>query len=342
MRILLLPLILGFATPSFADIIPGSGFESRAWSGAAYAYDNGAFSHCAMSADYESGDTLVLSVNEDASIGIGVVSPRLQIEPSAQYAVSVFVDRRYSSQVVARAVDTQHFVLFLTDFTRALDAIRFGNVMAIQGNGFLGEYNLTGTAVALDLARQCAVAYLDYRGPSNDTDPPAVTSDRVTPEFDRTYLFQAATEVISTLGLVDFRYFTEEEMRETGTSPNTVYWHSESAGIMGGVFLEAREGQSLRQSDPSDTQYLASFCDGDFATSARDLNSFSVPAREVRLICTEDERPHEVFLTKIQIGDLVLYSELRYFEGNNATAQSRSRGTDNEAVATRLASFVLE
>lgn len=331
-----LPLL---PSQTVAEPIPGSAFQRGNWSGGAYTFDNGTFSHCAISAEYQSDDSLILTVSSDASIGVGVVSSRLEMQPSSQYAVSDRIDQRYFSQSIAEALDEQYFILFLTDFSQALDAIRFGNVMFVQGNGFFGEYALTGTAVALETARQCALAYLDYRAPGT---APQLPPEAVSSGFDRTYLFQAATEMITALGLPDPRYFTEAEMQQAGASTNDVYWFSEAANLMAGVYIAPSEGQSLRQLDGVDTQHLASMCDGDFATSARDLNGYSAPAREIRLLCTEAEQPHEVFLTKIQLGDVVLYSELRFFDGGGSEPAARPRSADSEAVAARLASFAVE
>lgn len=322
-----------------ADLIPGSTFQRGNWYGDAYTFDDGTFSHCAISADYQSGDAIILTVTSDASIGVGVISPRLGLQPGGQYAVSVRIDQRYFTQAIAEARDPQYFVFFLTDFAQALDAIRFGNVMFVQGNGFIGEYALTSTAVALDAARQCALTYLNYRSPVTTPQP---QPEAVSSGVDRTYLFQAATEMITALGLSDPRYFTEAEMREAGASVDDVYWFSAAANLMGGVYIIPSEGQSLRQLDGFDTQHLASMCDGDFATSARDLEGFSAPAREIRLICTEAEQPHEVFLTKLQLGDMVLYSELRFFDGGSSGPAARPRAADSETVAARLASFAVE
>lgn len=321
---------------AFADAIPGSGFQSGNWSGAAYSLEDGSFSHCVISTEYQSDDTLFFSVTNEATVVVGVASYRLGMQPGAEYAVSVTIDRRYNSQRIATAIDEQYFILELPDFGRAMDAIRFGNTLFVQGDGFRGEYRLTGTAVALERARLCALTYINYGSPSNSAPEVADTS------IDRTYLFQAATQMIAALGLSDFRYFTEAEMREAGVSVNDVFWYSEMAGLMGGVYITPREGRSLRELDASDTQFLAGFCDGDFASSARDLDGFTVPAREVRLLCAAEDEPHEVFLTKIQAGDFVLYSELRYFDGAALSDTPRTRSADSEIVAARLASFVVE
>jgi hypothetical protein len=227
-----------------AELIPGSSFQRGNWDGGAYTYDDGTFSHCAIFADYQSGDTLFLTVSGDASIGIGIDSSRLGMQPGNEYAVSVRIDQRYFSQAIAEARDEQFFVFFLTDFSQALDAIRFGSGMFVQGNGFFGEYALTGTAVALETARQCAVAYLDYRAPGISPQSPS-QPEAVSSGFDRTYLFQAATEMITALELRDPRYFTEAEMREAGVSTEDVYWFSEEANLMGGVYIAPSQGQSL-------------------------------------------------------------------------------------------------
>lgn len=337
----LLVSCLFMVSSASADEIRGSFFQSGNWTGAAYTYDDGTFSHCAMSSPYVSGDTLYLSITEDASIVVGFESPRLYLTDGAEYSVRLSVDRRYTNLTRAVAFGTGTAFITLTDFERALDAIRFGNLLTIEGNGFLGEYALSGTAVGLNHAFDCAVNYLHYTGPNAQPTTPQVAADD-SERIDRTYLFQAATLSIAELGLTDFQYFSEAEMDEAGAYEGSVYWFSESAAMMGGVFIELADGMTLRQSDASDTELLAAQCDGDFATSARDLDGYTVPAREIRLLCLDDDQPHEVRLTKLLVGDLILYSELRFFDPDREVANARDPHLDSEAVAQRLASFALQ
>jgi hypothetical protein len=324
-----------------AEEIRGSAFESGNWGGSAYTQENGTFSHCALSTSYVSGDVLYFSVTENAALIVGMESPRLSMTSGAEYPVSVRVDRRYSTQAIAAAINENTALVTLFDFDRAMEAFRFGNLLTVEGNGFFGEYILSGTAVALGRAYDCALQYLDYRTPTSVPQAPPVPAAQNN-SVDRTYLFQAATLAISELGLSDFEYLTEAEMTAAGVSQASVFWFSESADMMGGVFIELANGTPLRQSDSSDTEILAASCDGDFASSARDLDGYTVPVREIRLLCFEEDQPHEVLLTKLLVGEMILYSELRFFDTEREVANRSNPQTQSDAVIQRLASFVIQ
>ena len=75
-----------------AELIRGSQFTFQNWSGEAYTDSNtGAFSHCVVSADYVSGDTLFFSVTRGGEVGVGVTSPYMNLNPGSQFPVALYV-----------------------------------------------------------------------------------------------------------------------------------------------------------------------------------------------------------------------------------------------------------
>ena len=75
-----------------ADEIPGTLISHGNWSGAGYTFDDGTFSHCVVSAQYNHGNTLFFSVNIDASVRVGVSTPAETFSPLQEFPVALYVD----------------------------------------------------------------------------------------------------------------------------------------------------------------------------------------------------------------------------------------------------------
>ena len=105
----LLMLSLGFiiqGTFAQAELIRGSQISFGNWSGGAYTYDSsGAFSHCVVSAKYKSGDTLLFSLTSEGTVGVGITSPKMNLNPGKQFPVALYVDRRQPIYGTATASD---------------------------------------------------------------------------------------------------------------------------------------------------------------------------------------------------------------------------------------------
>ena len=113
-------VLFGLASFPFvanAELISGSAIRYGNWSGAAYSYDTtGTFSHCAISAVYNSGETLILTVNEDATVSVGVISPNLNMTVGQTFPVALYIDNRSPLFGTAEALDANFAALRLDDF----------------------------------------------------------------------------------------------------------------------------------------------------------------------------------------------------------------------------------
>ena len=330
---LFLSILFGF-TPAVAEQIRGSSFGFGNWNGAAYTSDaTGEFSHCVISADYVSGDTLFFSVNSDASVSVAVSSPNLNLLEGQQFPVALYIDRRAPFYGTATAISAEAAVLHITEFERALRDLRKGYVLRVESPAGAGVYNLTGTYRALEATTACAVRYLDYAD--------AGTQPAQEDTFDRTVLFQIATEMIAEMGITEFRYFNEAETRDLFVA-NAVLWSSETSGVLGGVTIVPADGiTSLRDGDGGDIAFLTKDCDGEVATTARNISMEALEARELRSLCVTDDSQVESLLTKTLVGDHVLYTFLA-FGGDAAGYAEEARPKLSEGVALRAASYVKE
>lgn len=321
-------------SPLKAEQIRGSYYSYGNWSGAAYTNDRtGAFSHCTVSAAYKSGDSLFFSVNRSATVSVGVASPAIrQLSPGSKVPVSIYVDRRPPFFGTATVISEDFAVLEIAEFQRALDSFKKGYTLVVEGGGLRGVYDLTGTFRALSKALNCAQTYYNYASKA----PEANTSSN-----DKTRTFQLASMIISELGIKSFRFLSPEELQKKNWQ-NTVAWVSPELGISGlSLIMPRSQVDNLRQTDPQDTQWLASACDGDYAASSRgvDTQSGAASVREIRLLCDTEAGASELFLSKMFSGNEIVYTMLRFDAGFSAPSTSYSPNDMSEQAALVAARY---
>lgn len=340
MRLLLAPFLL-IAHSAAAEYIPGSDIQAGNWSGAAYTHDySGAFSHCVVSASYVSGDTLLLSVNQNATVSVGVVSPGLELQKGQEIPVALFIDRRAPFYGSAVAIDTDFATLVLPDFENALTALQKGRTLVIKSVAGSGTYDLTGTFRALNQTLDCAVRHLDYVAKPDAPSAP-IDHEASSPPVDKTLLFQVATGMIADMGISDFVYLSEADTKELFES-DAVAWNSPSMGILGGVVaVSAGAMEQLRQTDAADFAFLSGSCEGEVATTARNVSMPDYQSRELRSICVEGDNATESLLNKTLVGKTVLYT-LLVFDTTSQVSEPSTRQQMSEQAALRAASFVKE
>lgn len=323
---------------AWGDEIPGTGIVYGNWSGAAYTFDDGTFSHCVVSAVFNHGNTLFFSVNEDATVTVGVSSPTDIFTPNQEFPVALFVDRRAPFYGNAVAPSPTFAVFNIADFDRALDSFRRGQTLVVQSQFGEVPFDLTGTSRALSMAFDCAVQNLQYSAPA-----PAVANHQVDPAI----LMQVATGNITALGVTDFTFLSGAEMSElfpnADPSVPKVFWRSSNLGLLSGVVVGSRDGASdLKVGDAEDLANLAKLCSGDFVTGVRQLTEVAVEMREIRAACTTAESSSEHYLTKFFVGENIVYSWL-WFEGGKAPAEGApERKKMSESAALQTASFLAD
>lgn len=131
-------------------------FTVGLWKGKAYYYkENGEFSHCAITAEYQSGDSLILSITAQGEIVLGVSNPRWQLREGSEYPVWLSIDRRELGKHQAIAnLETAAFV-FLPYSDDLIRLLRKGQVLTMETRSDSLVYRLTGTNAALPRVQDC-------------------------------------------------------------------------------------------------------------------------------------------------------------------------------------------
>jgi len=133
------------------------------WAGGAY-FDNQTktFSHCAVGADYEGIDMVLLY--DESGFSVGFSEKSWKLKPGEQYDFDLTIDNRWSKRVTGSVpVDGAIRVDLGTD-QRAIAAFRFGNLLTLNARSGTFKFRLERTSAAIAAIYDC---YAAHAQPSN-------------------------------------------------------------------------------------------------------------------------------------------------------------------------------
>ncbi len=147
---------VGFAVQAHSAVIDK--FKVRNWNVASYSDDAGAFTHCAASAEYRNGITLIFSINKNLGWSISFSNPSWQYEIGDTFNVAFTVDRMEPVSEAANAITASGVEIALADSGQLFRKFRRGSRLRVATENQIYDFNLTGTdemlTVLLDCARQ--------------------------------------------------------------------------------------------------------------------------------------------------------------------------------------------
>jgi hypothetical protein len=143
----------GGAAPAAAFEI-GETFEVGHWAGhAQYSEEDGGFSLCLISAEFDNGVSLAF-LRKDDGLAFFLSDPRWQLTQYETYPLTVSIDRLWSQRLEGRAV-LHSVVVDLGQDLRAWDALRRGRRLSVVTEARRFSFVLDGSARALDRLEQC-------------------------------------------------------------------------------------------------------------------------------------------------------------------------------------------
>ena len=153
------------------------------WNGASYVDRAGAFSHCIMSAKYNSGITLYFLLFRNHDLFIGVSAPDWSLSPHSPYTMTLVIDGKTirSAPGTVLRYDTKRLWLDLGRGQKIRELLRRGLKLRLQQGKRNYGFRLTGTAVALKRLEKCVQdgsASKPQKQPA-ETAPPAKPEPKV-------------------------------------------------------------------------------------------------------------------------------------------------------------------
>ena len=127
------------------------------WVGNSYVDRAGAFSHCIMSAKYNSGITLYFLLFRNHDLFIGVGAPDWSLDPHSPYTMTLAIDGKTirSAPGTVLRYDTKRLWLALGKDKKARERLRMGYKLRLLQGKRDYPFQLTGTRVALKRLEEC-------------------------------------------------------------------------------------------------------------------------------------------------------------------------------------------
>ncbi len=134
--------------------------KAGAWNGGAYSNnETGQFSHCAASARYKSGTTLLFSVTRTGKWSMGFANDAWSVTPGSTYDLAYRVDNGRIMRGVARARNGGVVQVFLPPKSKLFSHFRTGEMLHVAAANRVMKFNLTNTSKLLQKLVRCAAHY---------------------------------------------------------------------------------------------------------------------------------------------------------------------------------------
>jgi hypothetical protein len=340
-----LTAILGIftvAAASHAAELPGSTFEYKGWRGAAYTNDtDGRFSYCAISSPYKSGDTLLFSVNIDATIGIGVSNPHWALSVGQSLDVGFFVDNFDPHFATASAVHSNLVVATLPSENGLFEKLRRGRLLTIKTVQGDSLYNLDGTAASLKLALNCVVKYMNDGGKQknrafgNNTSSVVPSEVSVSSALERGQLVTMMTYVLNASGISDYKILLPEETPADLKSFPVVWTATNITGTLATYAVQS--GETLTTAASTLISSDAPNCAGEFASGV--TSNVAEGSARVSTLCRSEKGELRTDYSILQNeGYFFVFATL--ITADESKASNAEEYTDSEKLF-RSAAFII-
>lgn len=143
------------------------------WDIGAYTNNNsGRFTHCAASARYRNGVTLIFSVTESLDWGISFLNPEWNLRQGREIDIEYRIDGGRVNNTSARAINARQIVAKLPDRAELFNQFRYGYRLVVSINdGRPVPFDLRDTNAMLTEVLRCANRHKGYadRTPNRST-----------------------------------------------------------------------------------------------------------------------------------------------------------------------------
>src|SRR6266702_2010881 len=150
--------VVAAVTPSSARGPYGS-ITVGNWQGGAYTNDkNGAFTHCAAGATYQSGIYFVVSIGENGTWRLGFAHESWRLTPGEAFPLALTFDGQPAFNVYGMPIGAQLVNVEMPTNSALVAQFRKAKVMTAFAQGQLFQFNLNQTAQLLPSLLNCVVS----------------------------------------------------------------------------------------------------------------------------------------------------------------------------------------
>jgi len=170
MRSLALAITLALSTlsPAQAEEIQGTAFEAGYWIGAGHTDNRGAFSHCAVSVGFTSGETLWMGLYPNDTLAVLLTHPNVRFRTGQTFDSWLMLETGLPTRGVSEAWDEAFAGITLNGIDASINFLTQGQWLRLLGIGIDEAYDVTGITDALALARDCHARHASGTIPGQD------------------------------------------------------------------------------------------------------------------------------------------------------------------------------
>jgi hypothetical protein len=228
--------------PASAQTIASSRFE--AWDINSFRSTNtGQFSHCAASANYQSGITLLFAVNNRFQWNMGFASDNWNLRLNERIPITFSIDGLPPRNATATAISSGQVIVPMPDEPQLFQQMRAGIRMNVTGGGQNLVFNLRHTSVVLATLIRCvndngqsvtvqAATPRPPSPPNSRAEPPSGVATTVTADM-RIEATQFVANLLSQADMRGFRILTRSDLERDNMSPfvraSDVAWRGDSS-----------------------------------------------------------------------------------------------------------------
>ncbi len=160
--------------PPAARLAPNK-FKIGNWRGQDYySKKNGRFTHCAMSVKYKNGTKLIIGLERNKAMSIGITHPDWNMPRNGRVNVDFSVDNRRILTATAKVISPTHFAAFFPTNRELFKSMQNGRTLAVTSPGVNLKYDLTDADRALTALLRCAVNAVEAEnGRARGSAPPS-------------------------------------------------------------------------------------------------------------------------------------------------------------------------
>jgi hypothetical protein len=260
-------------------------FQVANWYAGAYSFDGTrTFSHCAGGTTYNSGITVIFSIDRGYAWSMGFLNPQWRLAKGHQYDIAFSIDDSPPIYAKAYAVSSEQAQVDLADSSELFSRFRRGNMLQVSSANQVFSFSLNGTSALLPALLTCVQQETTPVG----TNPFAAQQTPTRAQHSRaSFQAEAALTAANVLGATGIEKFSFGSLEDAAKLKADAVW---TAGSLVGTIKIA---ERVKLDDPNIPSILigedAKACKGAFLSGSLPDNDGKAMLR-IFTSCQEEKR----------------------------------------------------
>ena len=243
-------LVLGICVGPSAQAEVLRKFQVANWRAGAYTFDGTrTFSHCAGGSTYNSGITVIFSINRSYAWGLSFWNPQWRLTKGQQYDIAFSIDGSPPIFAKANAIHSGQAVVNLADSSELFLRFRRGNMLQVSSANQVFSFSLDGTSALLPALLDCVRQETNPVVTATNPFSAQQTTTRAQPSRE-SFQAEAALTAANVLGAAGIDKFSFGSLEDAAKLKADAVW---TAGALVGTIKIA---ENVKLDDPQISSIL--------------------------------------------------------------------------------------